>query len=283
MSLRDSIKKIFAPREGEDRTALSKKVQASPQDPQARQKLGIFLLRQGEVVEGLDQLARAAVMYEKDGFAGKAIAVLRQILKNDPANLDFQKWLIRLLAQEGLMGDAQRELERIASRQTMFATDDQRIDFLRQVADNLKTSPLPALFLSDVLRGQRKLYEAVAELDKSAHLAVSSQLVPEFAERITSLVHAAGENREILESCGFLWLRIGRSGEGLALLARLHERARMEGDVERTSLMDHVIAGLKKGWDASKAGAISFEDAARKMDAPAEPPPLLRPSRPFRS
>jgi hypothetical protein len=52
------------------------------------------------VVEGLDQLARAAVMYEKDGFAGKAVAVLRQMLKHDPSNIDFLRWIIRLLAQE---------------------------------------------------------------------------------------------------------------------------------------------------------------------------------------
>ena len=81
MSFLDSIKKLFTSREGEDRASLSKKVQSSPNDPQARQKLGIFLMRQGEVVEGLDQLARSAVLYEKDGFATKAIAVLRQMLK----------------------------------------------------------------------------------------------------------------------------------------------------------------------------------------------------------
>ncbi|MBM2828115.1 MAG: hypothetical protein HW408_647, partial [Actinobacteria bacterium] len=108
MGLFDDIKKMFSPKDGENRASLSKRVQVSPQDPQARQKLGIYLLRQGEVVEGLDQLARAAVMYEKDGFAGKAVAVLRHMLKNDPANLDFLRWLIRLYSQEGLTADAQR-------------------------------------------------------------------------------------------------------------------------------------------------------------------------------
>ncbi|MBP2676830.1 MAG: hypothetical protein H6Q84_3670 [Deltaproteobacteria bacterium] len=100
MGFLDSIKKAFSSQEDEDRASasLSRKVQTAPNDPQARQKLGIFLMRAGEVVEGLDQLARAAVIYEKDGFAGKAIAVLRQMQKHDPKNNDFQKWLIRLLA-----------------------------------------------------------------------------------------------------------------------------------------------------------------------------------------
>ena len=63
MGFLDSFKKMFSSQDQEDRISMSRKVQASPNDPQARQKLGIFLMHQGEVVEGLDQLARAAVLY----------------------------------------------------------------------------------------------------------------------------------------------------------------------------------------------------------------------------
>src|SRR3989304_3216983 len=121
LSLFDSIRKIFGTGEGEDRSSLSRKVQESPQDPQARQKLGLFLLRQGEIVEGTDQLARAAILYEKSGFTTKAIAVLRQLLKNDPANIDFQRWLIRLFAQQGHTGDALSELQKVAAGGTWRA------------------------------------------------------------------------------------------------------------------------------------------------------------------
>ena len=73
MGFLDSFKKMFSSKDEEDRASLSRKVQSFPNDPQARQKLGIFLMQQGEIVEGLDQLARSAVLYEKDGFAGKEI------------------------------------------------------------------------------------------------------------------------------------------------------------------------------------------------------------------
>jgi tetratricopeptide (TPR) repeat protein len=280
MSLLDSIRKIFASREGEDRSVLSKRVQATPQDPQARQKLGIFLLRQGEIVEGLDQLARAAVMYEKDGFAGKAIAVLRQMLKNDTANLDFQKWLIRLLAQEGLLGDARREVENAVLRQGMFTGDDQKIEFLRQVGETLKGSPVTAIHIADALRSQRKLYEAAAELDKAAGLAVPSRMTAEFSERIAGLAQAAGDDEELLESCGFLWLRIGKTGDGLQVLIRVRDRVRDKGETERAATMDRVIAAVHGGWDPAKADARSFEDAARKLEqgeAPPEAPPSASP------
>lgn len=272
MGFIDSIRKMFSSREGDDRATLSRRVQLSPQDPQARQKLGIYLLRRGEVVEGLDQLARAAVMYEKDGFAGKAVAVLRQMLKHDPANIDFLRWIIRLLAQEGLTGDALRDLEIAASRQGLFASEDQKIEFLRQAGESLPRSPLPALYVADLLRSQRKYYEAINELVKAARRAVQAGMVPEFSERMHAMILVAGEDLEILEPCGFLWLRVGKTAEGEALLSEVIERSRKEGETESVERMERVLAAIRGGWDVAAADAFSFADAARKLDEPAGSP-----------
>ena len=272
MGLIDSIRKIFAPREGEDRASLSRRVQTTPQDPQARQKLGIYLLRHGEVVEGLDQLARAAVMYEKDGFAGKAVAVLRQMLKHDPTNLDFLRWIIRLLAQEGLTGDAIRDLENVLARRGLFASEDQKIEFLRQTAEILSRSPLPSLYIADVLLSQRKYYEAINELVKAARRAVPAGMVPEFSERMHGMVESAGGDLEILESCGFLWLRVGKVAEGEALLSQFLEKARSVGNIGGIEDMERVLAAIRGGWDVAAADAFSFADAARKLDQPEAPP-----------
>jgi tetratricopeptide (TPR) repeat protein len=274
VGLIDSIRKLFSHRERDDRASLSRRVQTSPQDPQARQKLGIFLLRQGEVVEGLDQLARAAVMYEKDGFAGKAVAVLRQMLKHDPTNIDFLRWIIRLLAQEGLTGDALRDLEIVAGRQGLFASDEQKIEFLRQAGESLPRSPLPSLYVADILRAQRKHYEAINELVKAARRAVPAGMVPEFSERMNTMIQSAGDDLEILESCGFLWLRVGNTSEGEALLSLVIETARKEGNLEGIEEMERVLTAVREGWDVAAADAFSFADAARKLDQPAPSPPV---------
>jgi tetratricopeptide (TPR) repeat protein len=271
VGLIDSIRKMFSNKEGEDRVVLSKRVQTTPQDPQARQKLGIYLLRQGEVVEGLDQLARAAVMYEKDGFAGKAVAVLRQMLKHDPTNLDFLRWLIRLLAQEGLAGDAIRELENVAARQGLFASVEHKIEFFRQAGEILPRSPLPSLYVADLLRSQRKFYEAINELVKAARRAVPSRMVTEFSDRMNAMVLSAGEDVEILESCGFLWLRVGKTSEGEALLSQVIEGTRKAGHAEDVEEKERVLDAIRGGWDVAAADAFSFADAARKLAQPAAP------------
>ncbi|MHB1013514.1 MAG: tetratricopeptide repeat protein [Desulfobacteria bacterium] len=271
MGFLDSFKKMFSSQEQDDRISLSRKVQLSPNDPQARQKLGIFLMQQGEVVEGLDQLARAAVLYEKDGFSSKAIAVLRQMQKHDPRNNDFQKWQIRLLAQEGLSSDAQAELRKAAADPARFTSDDQRLEFFRQTAEYLKKSPLPRLYMCDILRGQRKLHEAVNELEKTVPQTKSSGMYAEFSERLRAVVHQAGDDPTILEPCGFMWLAVGMQEEGLPMLDRVAESDAAHGEPGREAILREVLDAIRGGWDVAAAGVFSFAEAARVR---AEPEPL---------
>jgi len=276
VSFLDSIRKLFSSQEGEDRASLSKKVQSSPNDPQARQKLGIFLMRQGEVVEGLDQLARSAVLYEKDGFATKAIAVLRQMLKHDPGNNDFQKWIIRLLAQEGLSADAQAEVRKAAAEPGRFPSDEQRLDFFRQTAEYMPKNPLPRMYICDVLRGQKKLLEAVNELEKAAPSTVATGLYPEFGERLKSLVALSHGDPSVIEPCGFLWVSVGMLEEGISLLERVVQAVEHSGDAGRAGEMREVLDAVRSGWDVLSARAFSFAEARARLAEPAAeeaPPP----------
>jgi len=272
MGFLDSFKKMFSSEDQDDRASMSRKVQASPNDPQARHKLGIFLMNQGEVVEGLDQLARAAVLYEKDGFASKAIAVLRQMQKHDPGNNDFQKWLIRLLAQEGLSSDAQAELRKTAADPARFTSDEQRLDFFRQAAEFMKKSPLPRLYICDILRSQKKLNEAVNELEKAVPQTSSSGMYSEFAERLRAVVGQAGDDPVVLEPCGFLWLAIGKQEEGLPILDRVAESESSNVDPGREAAVREVLDAIRGGWNVAAAGVFSFTEAAAKRAEPGPPP-----------
>lgn len=277
MGLRDSLRKLFSSRAGEDRSSLSRKVQESPQDPQLRQKLGLFLISQGEIVQGIDQLARTAVLYEKSGFTSKAIAVLRHMLKLDASNPDLQRWLIRLLAQQGHTGDAQDQLMKVASGAVRFASDEQRIEFFRQARESLPRHPLPSLLVADVLLGQRKFAEAVAELAKASSHVVSSGMVPEFAARINALLSRGGDNLGLLETCGFLWLAAGRTAEALPLLRQAAGLARSMEERHLAEDVDEVLEAIEGGREAQVAGAMSFVEAARKLAEPQPPPPREEP------
>jgi tetratricopeptide (TPR) repeat protein len=278
VGIRDSFKKIFTSRSDEDRSSLSKKVQESPQDPQARQKLGLFLLRQGEIVEGIDQLARTAVLYEKSGFTTKAIAVLRHMLKFDLSNLDLHKWLLRLQVQQGFLRDAQDQLMEIGSGSVRFQDDDQKIEFFRQVGESMKGSPLPSFLAADILISRKKFFEAISEMEKSAVHVGPSGMVPEFSTRMNALLTRAGDNPDMLEPLGFLWLAAGRGHEALPLLRRIGSSGHWEDSPEHSEHLAQVFRAFEEGRESVMAGAMSFADAVRKLLAPEpEPEPESQP------
>jgi len=273
VSLFDSFKKIFSPGVGDERTVLSRKVQESPQDPQARQKLGLFLLRQKEVVEGTDQLARAAILYEKRGFTTKAIAVLRQMLKSDPGSIDFQRWIIRLFAQQGHTGDALSELQKVAAGGFQFSSDDQKIEFFRTVSESMSDHPLPHLLVADVYLLQRKMFEAVSVMEKAVKLLSSPATHKEFAGRINVLSSLTGENTELCEPTGFLWVAAGKIGDALPFLEQAAEIARESEDRKRASDAEQVLALLQEGRGEEIAGAMSFAEAAERLSGAKVPLP----------
>jgi len=85
---------------------------------------------------------------------------------------------------------------------------------------------------------------------------------------LTAMVLSAGDDEEILESCGFLWLRVGRNSEGNSLLLRVIKKAREEGRIEDAGEMKRVLDAILEGWDVAASDAFSFADAARKMAEP---------------
>jgi len=165
----------------------------------------------------------------------------------------------------------------VASEPTRFTSDEQRLDFFRQAAEFLKKNPLPRLYICDVLRGQKKLHEAVNELEKAVPQTKSSGMYAEFSERLRSVVHLAGDDLAVLEPCGFMWLAIGMPEEGLPILDRVAEAESSDGDPGREATMREVLDAIRGGWDVATAGVFSFTEAAVKRVEPephrAEPPP----------
>jgi tetratricopeptide (TPR) repeat protein len=178
--------------------------------------------------------------------------------------------MIRLLAQEGLSSDAQAELRKVASDPARFTSDDQRLDFFRQTAEFLKKTPLPRLYICDILRGQKKLHEAVNELEKAIPLVVSSGMYAEFSERLRAVVFQAGDDLVVLEPCGFLWLAVGIVEEGLPILDRVAEAESTNGDPLREIVVREVLAAIRGGWNVAASGVFSFTEAAKRR---AEPEP----------
>lgn len=268
MGILDDLKKLFggAKKEEDDRASLSKKVQANPNDANARHGLGRCLLLQGATVEGLDQLARAAVLFEKEGFGAKAVAVLRQMVKADPGNLDFQRWFIRLMVLQGIRVDAQLALEALVSKPNSFPDDDKRLEFFQKLGNETKSWALPRLLAFDVHCARKSMMDALAELEGTVCLAVEGGMTAEFAKRVSSLIALAPEDLVVLEPCAFLFYRIGDLQHGEALFAKIGPMVADQWPPQKAAEVEKVIDSIRNGWHPGQAEATSFVDALRKIE-----------------
>jgi tetratricopeptide (TPR) repeat protein len=267
LALLGSFKKLFGSKEKDERTEIEAKLKTSPNDPQLFQRLGLLLVRQRDVVAGVAQLARAAELFEKDGFAARAIAVLRQLLRSDPGNVEMHQRLIALLSSQGLSSDAVGEFERFAKDFIAKLPDDQQSAYFSRIAELLPGSPIPRLCSVDVHLREHNLFEAVNALEKAAGPSVESGDVPVFLDRLKAVVSAAAGQPEHLEFCGFLAFRVGNGGLGMTLFKQMRAAVLSAGDTARLSVIDRVMAAAAVGWDVAASGAESFEEAAALLDS----------------
>ena len=280
MAFLGSFRKLFGSKGGDERSEIEAKLKSSPNDPQLHQRLGLVLVKQREVVEGIAELARAAELYEKDGFANRAIAVLRQLLRSDPHNLAMQQRLIALLASQGLSSDALAEFERSAKDTVPKLPEEQQVEFFSRVAEVLPASPEPHLHAVDSLLRGHKLFEAVSALEKALPASVGGGAPGPFLGRLKAIVSAAGGQPEHLEPCGFLACRIGDRELGMTLFKQVRAAALSEGEADRLAVIDRVMAAIAVGWDVGTTSAMNFEEAAGKIDeAPPAPAPREEPQR----
>ncbi|MCX7770692.1 MAG: tetratricopeptide repeat protein [Proteobacteria bacterium] len=85
-----------------------------PKDYKLRQKLGDIYLRVGKKKEAIEQFQLVAEGYVKEGFALKAMAIYRQILRIEPTKYDIYEKLAELYKKQGLLADAITNLRILA-------------------------------------------------------------------------------------------------------------------------------------------------------------------------
>src|SRR4030067_6463 len=129
-------------------------------------------------------------------------------------------------------------------------------------------NPLPYLLIADLYLYERKLLEAISELEKAVPLVAPSGMGKEFAGRMNVLSSLAGDNADLLEPCGFLWIAAGQPEDALPFLVKAAGGGRSSGDSRRGANADQVLAALAGGWAAAVTGAMTFAEAARRLLEP---------------
>jgi len=127
-------------------------------------RVGDFLLKQGNVADAVDYYERAVDHYSEGGFFNNAIALCNKILRQSPARTTVYYKLGKISAQKGFTAEAKRNFLEFADRMQKAGKLDEAFRALKEFADLCPDQDDIRLMLADQLQKTGKSGEAVKQL-----------------------------------------------------------------------------------------------------------------------
>ncbi len=113
----------------------SKIAVTDPKDSTIINVLGDLYVRTGMIPEAIARFSQAAHLYIETGFTGKAVAVLKKVLKLEPGNLEATSELASLYWRQGLLAEARERYFLIAETYMRSGETDKVIETYQKIAD----------------------------------------------------------------------------------------------------------------------------------------------------
>jgi tetratricopeptide (TPR) repeat protein len=149
-------------------------LKADPNDLNVLNTLGDLYARTGNKVEAITQYMRLGDAYRKDGFAAKATAVYKKVIKLDPGNLPAQMHSADLYAEQGLVGEAKQQLLLIAEQCSRAGNTKEALTVYQKVVALDPGNVAAATKLAELLARQGMGEDAYAQLAKSAEQCLTA-------------------------------------------------------------------------------------------------------------
>lgn len=228
-----------------------KLVEAFPKDMRNRQKLAELLVRERRNDEAQPHYEAVAKHYTETGFYLKAIAVYKQMQKNEPARVDIYLRLAELNEKQGLVGNALTEYRSLVAFYEKNRMTRETVGVLRKMSalepDNLGVRGK----LIETLRAvgeegeAREQFQALATLlkGKGEHAKIVKlydkfiDLCPEDVETqlpLAEALNAAGQAEKALQILKGLLKSAPDHAELLAALVATHETLGNHDDARLT-------------------------------------------------
>jgi len=192
-------------------------LEVDPDDVRILQKLAELDQKMGRHTEAADCFERVAKTYASQGFYLKAVALYKQVLKV-VERIEVNVKLAELYQQLGLIGDATKEWQNVASYYEKIGDLKASLDTLKKLVDLDPDNVAARIRLGEQYARQDNFVEAVTELRRAAEYLKRNGRTDDYlrvAERISHLDQGdAALARELAES----YLARGDSKRALAKL-----------------------------------------------------------------
>jgi len=244
-----------------------------PKDTSIRLRMGDLYIKVGKKDAAIKEYTEAAKAQSQRGFYLKAIAVYKQILKLDPANLDVHSKLAELYTKQRLIADAISEYSFIVTVFERNGKVQETVELLKKMIDIDPENIGVRLKLAEIHHRRSFKADALAEYAWIFDRLVS-QGKQDKAEKIyLGLANVYPSEPEVLERLAGLYMASGNEAEFYKYASRLFDIHKNSGDTEKAKETCRSILEVRP----NDAGSLAYLSKHEPKE-PAATPPITAPS-----
>ncbi len=158
-------------------------LKANPNDANTINRIGDLYGRVGQIDKAITLYEKIATNFTEDGFATKAIAILKKINRLAPQRLDIFHQLAELYIQQGLMVEAKNQFQILADWYVKNNDTGNAIKAHQRLIQLDPSNHMAHLRLADLLIQGGRAKEAIAVYDRLGRLLLEREKLDE-AERL---------------------------------------------------------------------------------------------------
>ncbi|MGC8724269.1 MAG: tetratricopeptide repeat protein [Acidobacteriota bacterium] len=203
---------------------LQKLAEDNPRDIQTLNQMGNLYLRMGNKAAAVPMFLRVAELYNKSGFATKAVASLKIATREQPDHLEAWEMLASLSEQQGFAREARLAFERVAQLVAQSGNAEATVRVQKKILEIEPENLKVRIQVGDNLLKLDRTEEAVKEYLKAANLFLAQGLAKEAARLYERALQINPDNIRLLESFVKNLLARQQGDQALQILEQLLER-----------------------------------------------------------
>ncbi|MGA9752958.1 MAG: tetratricopeptide repeat protein [Acidobacteriota bacterium] len=203
---------------------LQKLAEDNPRDIQTLNQMGNLFLRVGNKAAAVPMFLRVAELYNKSGFATKAVASLKIATREQPDHLEAWEMLASLSEQQGFTREARLAFERVAQLVAQSGNAEATVRIQKKILEIEPENLKVRIQVGDNLIKLGRTDEAVKEYLKAANLFLAQGLAKEAARLYERTLQINPDNIRLLESFVKNLLARHQGDQALQILEQLLER-----------------------------------------------------------
>ena len=235
---------------------------ADPSDMRVKLRVAELYTKRRQINDAIRIYREVADAYAAEGFYLKAVTVHKNILRLNPSLSDTNEQLALLYEKMGLMNDAVRQYDILASSLDLKGQKDRVIEIRNKIVRLVPKDGSARVKLAEIYQREGRMEEAIDQYEEYAkQVEESGGEKGKLADLFEKILAHRPEKHDMLRKLIYIYEDLGDHKKSLRCLEA--GKSLVEGDAELLSLMARIYASQNQNETArSKYMALAELEAA---------------------